>query len=236
MIVLDAITEALKEIGALAIGEVPTADEAQDALTVLNLMLDMWRTESLMIYNIIPNVFPLVAGKGMYTLGTGGDFNIPRPDTIVDAYVRDANNNDFKVGITTDSQEYSDIISKYVQSSIPTLLYDNGDYPLKQLQYWPVPSDGSYRAVLWTWGIISEFGTINDTINLPSGYKGAIVTNLALNLCDRYGKAPTATLTAKATATKGQIKRFNTDVPDMGFPDGITGKGKIFNYYTGQPK
>ena len=36
------ITGSLKDIGALAAGEVPTADEAQDAFDMLNDMCAQW--------------------------------------------------------------------------------------------------------------------------------------------------------------------------------------------------
>ena len=36
----DIITRAMKDIGALAAGEVPTADEAQDGFDMMNDMLD----------------------------------------------------------------------------------------------------------------------------------------------------------------------------------------------------
>ena len=38
----DIISGALKDIGALEAGEVPTADAAQDALFMLNSMIDQW--------------------------------------------------------------------------------------------------------------------------------------------------------------------------------------------------
>jgi hypothetical protein len=44
---LDIIARALKDIGASGRGEVPTADEAQDALDMLNDMIDRWSTESM---------------------------------------------------------------------------------------------------------------------------------------------------------------------------------------------
>lgn len=235
-IVLDLIQDALKQIGALAIGETVSAEEAQDALNVLNAMLDVWRTESMMVYTIQENVFPLVSGQGVYTLGTGGNFNMPRPDRIVDAYARDTAGNDYKLYVTTDSQQYSDIISKYTTASIPTIIYDNGNFPLKDLSFWPVPSDPSYSAVLWTWGVLNEFSSVNETVTLPPGYKWALQTNLAYLLCPRYGVTNTAEIEKQAVLSKGQIKRFNTVVPEMVFPKDLTGTAVAFNWLTGMPQ
>ena len=49
---IDIITGALKDIGALAAGESPTSDAAQDALDMLNLLVDQWSNENMMVFNI----------------------------------------------------------------------------------------------------------------------------------------------------------------------------------------
>ena len=69
----DIISRALKDIGALEAGEVPTADAAQDAFDMLNDMLDQWSNESMMIYNYTEIIFPVVAGQTQYTIGPTGD-------------------------------------------------------------------------------------------------------------------------------------------------------------------
>lgn len=231
----DIINDALKQIGALAIGETATAEEADDALGVLNDMLDSWRTESLLVYNIDSNVFPFTAGKSYYTIGIGGDFNVERPIRIESAYVRDSNGNDYKMVTTEDSQDYSDLIAKYVTSTIPYLLYDNGNFPLKGLSIWPVPASGTYSLVLWTWGVLAEFDSLNTDIQLPPGYKLAIQNNLAFMLCPRYGITNVAEIEKAATRTKAQIKRINTVTPTMAFPRSLTGNAVAFNWLTGQP-
>lgn len=70
---IDIISRALKDIGALEAGEVPTADAAQDAFDMLNDMLDQWSNESMMIYNYTEIIFPVVQGQTQYTIGPTGD-------------------------------------------------------------------------------------------------------------------------------------------------------------------
>lgn len=69
----DIISRALKDIGALEAGEVPTADAAQDAFDMLNDMLDQWSNEGMMVYNYTEIVFPVVQNQTQYTIGPGGD-------------------------------------------------------------------------------------------------------------------------------------------------------------------
>lgn len=69
---LDIITRSLKDIGALAAGEVPTADEAQDGLDMLNDMIDQWSNESMMVFYRTEIIFNTVQNTVQYTLGPGG--------------------------------------------------------------------------------------------------------------------------------------------------------------------
>ena len=65
----DIISGALKDIGALEAGEVPTADAAQDALNMLNLLVDQWSNENMMVFNIQEIIWNVVPGQVQYTIG-----------------------------------------------------------------------------------------------------------------------------------------------------------------------
>ena len=54
---LDLITGALRDINALESGEVPTAQDANDALQVLNDLLESWSIEKLFIFSSTENRF-----------------------------------------------------------------------------------------------------------------------------------------------------------------------------------
>lgn len=65
----DIISGALKDIGALEAGEVPTADAAQDALVMLNGIVDQWSNEQMMVYNVTEIIFTVIPGQTQYTIG-----------------------------------------------------------------------------------------------------------------------------------------------------------------------
>lgn len=69
---IDIVTRAMKDIGAVAAGEVPTADEAQDGLDMLNDMIDQWSNESMMVFYRTEMVFNTVQNTVQYTLGPSG--------------------------------------------------------------------------------------------------------------------------------------------------------------------
>ena len=69
---IDIISNALKDIGALASGETPTPEETQDAFYTLNELLDQWSNEDMMIFYKTEIVFPITPGQTQYTIGPGG--------------------------------------------------------------------------------------------------------------------------------------------------------------------
>ena len=68
----DIVTRAMKDIGALAAGEVPTADEAQDGFDMMNDMCAQWSNENMMVFYKTEIIFPVVQNQTQYTIGPGG--------------------------------------------------------------------------------------------------------------------------------------------------------------------
>lgn len=73
---LDLITGALRNINSLEAGEVPNANDSNDALQILNDMLESWTIEKLFVFSSTENKYILVPGQYQYTIGNpvGGTF------------------------------------------------------------------------------------------------------------------------------------------------------------------
>jgi hypothetical protein len=69
---IDIITRAMKDIGAVAAGEVPTADEAQDGLDMLNDMVAQWSNENMMVFYRSEIIFQTTQNQVQYTIGPSG--------------------------------------------------------------------------------------------------------------------------------------------------------------------
>lgn len=233
--VRDLITNSLKELGVIAIGETPTAAEANDAFTALNELLGTWQTEPLMVYSRREEVFVLPTGQQSYTVGTGADINTTRPVKIESAKMRDPNDNDLDVYVCRSYQDYADIITKNVSSTLITAVYYDATVPTGTLYVWPTLSANTYRLVLWMWTTLSEYASLDDVIVLPPGYERALRTNLAVELGPRYGRQISVALAKAAMDSKNQLKRLNQDIPTLTFDRGLGGSGITFNYLTGQP-
>lgn len=79
---LTILTAAFQDIGAIQQGETLDAATGADGLRRLNNMVSGWRTQYGTVTAIERQIFPLTENQQTYTIGVGGDFNVPRPATI----------------------------------------------------------------------------------------------------------------------------------------------------------
>lgn len=231
---LDLVTAALKDIGAIAVGETPTADEANDALIALNSMIGSWNNDRLMVYNIEENIFNYTPFQRVYTVGPGGNFNMARPVKIISIKNR-ANNGstnqiDLDITLTENAATYADLVVKNVQSNLTLFVYNDNSYPLLNLDFWPVPRDTSYRPVIYSWRAVAEFATLTTQVSTPPGYYRALQKNLAIELCPAYGRDPSATLEKHALEALNAIKRNNTPERILKIDGTVPGTRRVNDY------
>ena len=196
----DIITESLLDLGILAEGETPTAIQANGALKKLNAMLDSWSLDNLLIYGMTTSTLPMVANKQVYTIGVGGDLNIPRPNNIISCSIIDtslplANRVEYNIPMYS-NQEWAEVYLKGLTAAFPAFaVYFDYDFPFIQANMWPVPDSSQYSLIVYQSGILSNFN-LDDNVSLPSGYRRALVSNLSIELSPSYG-AEVSQVTAK---------------------------------------
>lgn len=211
MTALDIIKSSLRLDGILASGETPSDAEAQDALVVLNDMLDSWNAERLTIFTIARLVFTIVAGQQVYTVGAGGDFNTPRPAKIESYSWINLQNPVQPMELPLESLTeagWQAIPVKNITSSIALSVWDDGNFPLRNLSYWPVPSIGA-QAAIYPWTALTEFTNLTTDLEFPPGYAKAIRFNLALDLAPEYGREVDQSVALQAIGAKAIVKSMN---------------------------
>lgn len=222
---LDLIKSSLRCINALASGEAPTNDEAQDSLRILNEMLDAWTAERLMIFTTDRQVFPLIAGQQDYTFGLGGDFNAPRPAKIDQASIIQISNPlqplEQAIQMFTD-QEWQELPIKLVPSQIPCGVYDSGEFPLRTLSYWGIPG-ANLETALYTWQALTQPSLLKTTIAMPPGYAEAMRYNLAVRLAPEFGATVTQELATLAQLALARVKTINLPVLKLSCDDAVLG-------------
>jgi hypothetical protein len=220
--VRDLITAALLDLGAIASGEAPTATEAADGLRRLNLLLETWRLESLMVWSI-DTVTLALTGAASYTWGPGGAIPSSRPVRLEHAVQRLAGTSpalDVPLEVLTDGQ-YESIGLKGLQSSIARWVYLDAAFPLATLRTWPVLPSGD-TLLLSVWHPLTAFASLDTTVALPPGYELALQTNLSLELVSMFRDCTvTPALAAQAVRSKALIKVINTRARFLTLPAGL---------------
>jgi hypothetical protein len=229
----DQINGALRLIGMLAEGEVPSAATSQDALTALNQMIDSWNTERLSVFSTIDQVFNWPPSTRIRTLGPTGDFVGQRPVLLDSAtYFRDASTN-VSYGIKMINQEqYNNIAVKTVTSTYPQILWYNATYPNIEIYLYPVPS----RVLEFHFVSVSPLtqpAALDTDLAFPPGYLRAFRYNLACELAPEFGVEPSAQVRRIAMYSKRNLKRINNPDDVMAMPAALMVNRPRFNIFTG---
>lgn len=213
----DLISSSLRLINVLAAGETVSIDMANDALSVFNDMVDSWNTQRLAIYTTSANDFPLIGGQQSYTLGDTGNFNIPRPPAIDGMSAILLNNPDQPIEIPmtlyTVDQWQNNVPVKAVTGTFPYICYDDGGFPLRTLNFWPVPASSGNNVRLYLWQALTQPAALNTAISVPPGYRKAFRFNLAIDLAAEFSQPVPPAVAKGATDSMAAIKSLN--MPDL---------------------
>lgn len=231
------IAGSLRLIGVLAEGETPTDQEATDALSALNDMLDSFSSERLMIPAVVREVFDVTAGQQTYSMGLDGtpDFNTSRPLSIEDALivVNGASPEEELPMKIINQNQFAQIFIKPTQSTIQLWLYNDNQNPNCNINLWPVPQINT-QIVLYSKKQLASFPTLDTAVSLPPGGNRMLRFNLGVELAPEYGKSnldPKVVVIAEVS--KANFKRANKQPLYMKTDDALAGPRGTFNWLTG---
>ena len=229
----EIINGSLRLIGALAEGEVPSAETSADALMAMNQMIDSWNTERLMIYNTIDQQFTWPSDQITQTLGPTGDFVGLRPVALDDStYYRDASTG-VSFGIKfINQQQYDGIAVKTVTSTYPQVMWINMENPDIAMTIYPKPT----RALEWHFVSVQELtqpATLATELAFPPGYLRAFRYNLAREIAAEFGIEPPRTVSQIANVSKRNLKSQNNPGDIMSIPYAIMVSRQRFNIFAG---
>jgi hypothetical protein len=229
----DLITASLRLIGAIASEETPSASEATDGLSALNMLLGSWSNEHLTVYKVTREEFNLTAGQRLYAMGDTSDFDTVRPIKIERAGIIDQSvspQTETPIRVAT-PQEWAAISQKQFGNARPTHVYPEGGYPEINLYFYPIPS-ANLGVALYSWKPLEEFAALTTVIELPPGYARALKFNLAQDLAPEYGKSVSPEIAAIALESKAAIKRVNHQ-PRLLQVDSAIRPGRMADIFSG---
>lgn len=136
-----------------------------------------------------------------------------------------------ELGMISD-EEFASIRLRCMHNQWPTVMYDNGDFPVRKLSFWPVPA--SVQGVeLWLWSPIDVYASLDEELDLPQGYERYLRYALAVELAAEFGKEIPNVVTAILTEAESNLKKLNQKIPiakTSGLLDQISNKNKHWNY------
>lgn len=217
--VLDLVTDALREIGVLAAGEVATADEATGGLNAFNRLLDQWAAEKLAIYEQARTTFTISASTQAYAVGSGQTVSVARP-----IYIDHLTYTDSSVTPLTEVplnrltvEGWASVSQKSATATAPTDWYYAPDYPYGSIKLWPIPTSSTLTGVLYHPKQVAEYAALATTVALPPGYRRMIVKNLAVEMAPSYDRQVPAALAMQADDSVRVVKRSNWRPRDLAF-------------------
>lgn len=234
----DLIASSLRLIGVLASGEQPSGPESADALLIAQQMVDSWQAERLSIFTVTIGEYSLVPGQQTYTLGTGGNFNAARPAKIEQASIVSLLNPAQPLELPlqmVNEDGWQAIPVKVITSTLPTVLYDDGGFPFRNLSFWCIPSIVS-KVRIYGWQPLSTFPDLVTDVTFPPSYVKALRYNLAVDLAPEFGRSLPPEVAAQAISSKAVLKNMNAPLVESRCDPAVSGSRKqIYNWITDQP-
>lgn len=228
------INGALRLIGALAEGELPSPETAADALIALRAFIESENNNSLSIYQQQDEVFTLPANETYQTIGAGGDFDTVWPVTVLpSSFTRDNTNapdTDLPL-IVINQAQYNSITAKNdITSAYPQYVYYDRAYPIGKLYFWPLATS-ALELHLSTWTPLRDFADLTTQVNLPPGYDRFIRYGLAMELAPEFGVEPSPTVVKIAAKARRSLQAVNGQNAVLDLPQNLPGTRRGLSYW-----
>ena len=205
------ISGALRNIGAIATGETPSASEIADGAEALNAMVKAWQAEGATLWLYDEEELSLTADKQSYTIGVGGDLDTVRPLEIMSARYHYYT---AKIDVPMEPMgrdEYFDIPLKSA-TGIPLQYYYDPQLSLGVFYIWPVIKSTTSDTIRMTLkSEVEDFDAAGDNPDFPKEWFRALKFNLAMEIAPEYGQEVGKTLASLAVSTKRAVMDWDRE-------------------------
>lgn len=233
----DLVKSVLRLVGALAKSETPAADEMQDTIQALNMMLLSWSARKLLVRSTVSGDFPLTVNLASYNIGTGQTFNTPKPLAITSAYLIDSNNVESDLEVVS-REVYNSYDDKLLAIGRPVAIAYDPNEAQQASQYgtifvYYIP-DQAYTLHIEQQKILTELGAAASVLTFEGHYYKALKFNGAKEIYREYRghDAPIpADILEQAAESMRIIETLNATTPRIKLD--IPGGGSRFNIYQG---
>lgn len=255
----DLCVQALKDAGALGVGQTPLAEDLNDAWARLQWMLSEWAQKRFMIFHLVSYIVQSTFQTTPYSVGPGGQINTDaaavndtgwigtvgksiRPDQIESAWFQQTTTGGGNLSPIVYPLRLYRAMEDYRKICLPTLqtfplaaFYDPA-FPLGQLYIWPWPNSAQYSiGIVAREQMPSQFPTSTTVVYLPPAYYQAIVSNLAIAVRPKYGIGtyPGDLLPIRAKQGLEVVRKGSTQIANLQMP-GVLIRSGNYNIYSDQ--
>lgn len=232
----ELISAALLQAGIIGQGQTASAEDINNGLKSLNMMVGQWARKRFVSYHLVQYSVACDGGVS-YTIGPGGDINVAtRPDKIDYAFIRQTNLSapnqvDWPLTIIPARETYDNIALKQL-ASFPQYLYYDAASPQGLLYPWPLPSNqySLHATVKMLW---SQFTNLDTDMGFPYEYEEAMLYNLMVRLGIAYTMPVREEVMGMAKASMQTLRGANAQIPLANLPRGLMRPG-LYNIYSDQ--
>ena len=232
---LDLITLSAKLANVVGQGQTLSNNEQSDCFTMLQMMLAEWQERRFDIFQT-QDVFIPSTGAQSYSMGPGGDFNVPRPVRVEAAWVEQNPTGGLPVSYPLTPlfarEDYNRITVKKLQS-FPKFFFYDSSYPIGNIYYIPIPQAGLFNLHATIMAQLQVFATLQDTFNMPPQYQMPIVYNLACRIAPLFGLPVPQDVKDMARGSIDTLKSGNAQVAQLKMPETLAKTG-WYNVYSDQ--
>jgi hypothetical protein len=229
------IRGALTDLGVAGAEQPMDASMAEDALDLLNQLLDSLSLERLLVYYLPPEALVWPPGVPLQTWGLGGDIPSERPlrleppVMLTDPHSAQV---EWEIALLTPAQ-YQEVAMKGLPNADPQALSYAPQMPLGEVRVWPVPTV-QVTLTVRPWRVLGQFVALDDEILFPPGYARMLRTNLALEASPSYSVQPSPLLVRAAAESKSALAPLNAEIGRLRLDAGRPQRwGGLVAFYSG---
>ena len=231
------VTDALRELNILAMGETASADDADFVLGRLCRLLNSWNADGQTIYRTTFVEYLLTANLNPHTFGpSGATHTLTQRPVDIDAanlVLTDQTPNAHVPITMRDRAWYRNLSTPDITGSFPTDGYYDPTWPNGQLYLFPKPTT-AWKIELWLRLLLDDTLVIGDTFTMPPGYQEAVTNTLAEDIAGPFETGVSPDLEKKARASRARVFGQNSPSPRIAAADaGLGGQGGHFDWRTG---
>lgn len=197
------VEDALREIGVLALGDDIQTVQLNDGLRVLGDMLDEWALEGGYVPADMRHSVAVTTQTREFTIGVGETIDAVVPPRIYVVAYKASYEEDYTPLHETNYEGW--IIRKDDEDTRrPGVYWFEKTVPVGRLWFDTVALPGDVFEVKAPGYFHQSDLAAGDTIELPKGYRRAVMTNLAVRMCSTNGVTVERSRSVRAEATNGR--------------------------------